>query len=93
MLKSELTEENAPPSHGFGDKTTVFLREGLLLCPTPLDECEFKGSQVFCYFKDFGHAVKQHVGFMENKGTFSGKLQILTSSNGHSVKARILATR
>ena len=90
MPKQSLEAQTFEPPHKRGDTVTVILKDDLRLTPTPLDDACFSGSKVYCYFEDFGTPVKTHVGFMENSGTFSGKLKILTSGTGCSVKAKIL---
>ena len=72
-------------------KVGVKLVAGLRLTPTPLDECEYDGMQVYCYFLDFGYRVKTLVGCIENENlrgeaadrlhsnNSCGKLQIIDS--------------
>ena len=83
-------------------KVLVKLIAGLRLTPTPLDECEYDGLQVYCYFLDSGDRVKTLVGYLQKDNICEeathllysngscGKLKIIDSGVGHRVLARIM---
>jgi len=73
-----------------GDTLRVDRVYGLRLPPTPLDECEFERNKVYCYFKDFGETIRQHVGFIENNRNCAGRLLILSQGDGHAFRARVV---
>jgi hypothetical protein len=70
-------------------KIVVHLSGDLRMTPTPLDNCEYTGSKVYCYFEDFGTPVRTLVGYIENSSEYSGSLEIITSGDGNTLMACI----
>lgn len=71
----------------------VYLVPDIRFAPTPLDRCEYVGSNVYCYFGDLGSPVKTFIGHIDTEGEYKGKLEIVTSGNGHHLLAKEVEKR